>query len=85
MWYTNSLTVGKGTQVGPRHRSPSYLYAYLQATSYVQTTSSSPFLGVAVALSAYRLTYLPVASPVYFVVAVPTRMRVSHLRAFLAR
>jgi hypothetical protein len=64
-WYTNSLIGGKGTQVGPQHPSP---------------TSSSPFLGVAVALSTYRPTYLPVAPPVYLVVAVPTRMRVSHRR-----
>src|ERR1700733_5201023 len=79
-WYTNSLIGGKGTQVGPQHPSPSYLYTYLQPTSYVQTTSSSPFLGIVVTLSTYRPTYLPVAPPAYLVVAVPTRMRVSHRR-----
>jgi hypothetical protein len=53
--------------------------------SYVQTTSSSPFLGVIVTLPTYRPTYLPVVLPIYLVVAVLTRMRASYRRVSYRR
>jgi hypothetical protein len=69
----------------PKPKKGFFLCAHLQPMSYVQTTSSSPFLGVTVTLPTYRPTYLPVTLPIYLVVAVLTSMRVSYRAHFSQR